>query len=142
MLTASVAQDPEQRRLTVTEVPPAADRRPLRDQRLTGAERCVALAEPDLDEAGGDGDRLDALMDQRRAARLAARQPDEDDPQAGIGVVEQRHRAAGAALRRVEPARQAVAGAVRAAQQVVERDAEPAGEIDERVEREPGLAAL
>ena len=105
----------ERRVLAVAEVAPAADRCALGHQRLAGAQSGVALAEADLHEPRRDGDRLDALVRDRRRARLAARAGGRGSiAHADAGIVEQRQRAAGAALPRIESAREPVAGPVRA----------------------------
>ncbi len=70
------------------------------------------------------------------------REPHEVGAQAGLGVVEQRHRGAGGRRRRVVAAAEPVAGRDVAAQQLVDGDVQVGGQREQRLEREPALAAL
>src|ERR687892_925532 len=137
-----VPEHPEDDRLALAEIAPAGDAARLREEGFTSAQHGAPGLELDLDQAVSHGDELDVLVREARRRRLPGREARDVGAQPSPRVVQERPEAPPAALARLIPAAEAVAGRRLAPQELVQRDAEPSGELEERVEREAPLAAL
>ena len=141
--TAGVAQDPEEHGLALAHVAPRGDRACLGDERLARPQRRTAAAELDLHEARPRpspprrpcGARRGGPL--RAAARRArkTRRPTPRSSSSGSSV--ELARSLG-----IVAAGELVAAHRIAAEQLVERHVEAGREVEQRVEREPRLAAL